>query len=487
MRVSIGQEFFAKEARNYSDMHTAFWRELFQNSIDAGASRIYVNVSEEENGVHVSFDDNGSGMDRDTLENVFFSLGNTTKIAGDTIGGYGKARIILCFAQKSYTIHTGNMLVKGSGGEYEIESAEYKRGCKFDIFMESTLFYCGLDAKIVLSKLRYYLSMCQLNTKVYINGELYHYYKVKRNLVRELSCGTVYCKKSESSGDAYIRVNGVLMFTQYIGGNHGTIIIELNTSKSREILTSNRDSLTRGYRDEFEKFIAEITVDTKTALRNDIIDRTTYEGAVRVWGQSNNIASVSMGSDVYRSSYSKGFSNISDNYACAPVDPITDGMVIIDSACDPEITKAIGFYDPRKWTKGANSRRKKVLEQWLIAVEAALDVFCNKWDCNGLKYRIGWYFHDSSLACHQIHNDDSHAILLNPICTNGDSKGKMRYGLRSNASHIELIAFACHEVAHVAYSAHNEEFASMFTFLVSETMKSFDAIHKKMIGALGQY
>jgi hypothetical protein len=46
----------------------------------------------------VRFADDGTGMTRRTLEEVFFALGRTTKDGEDSIGGFGRARIILCFA-----------------------------------------------------------------------------------------------------------------------------------------------------------------------------------------------------------------------------------------------------------------------------------------------------------------------------------------------------------------------------------------------------
>ena len=46
--VKISSEFFENEIRNYSNWEQAFWRELFQNSIDAGSTEI--NISYEKIG-----------------------------------------------------------------------------------------------------------------------------------------------------------------------------------------------------------------------------------------------------------------------------------------------------------------------------------------------------------------------------------------------------------------------------------------------------
>jgi signal transduction histidine kinase len=84
--IKISSEFFENEIRNYSYWEQAFWRELFQNSIDAAANKI--DIYYEQVGSHciVSFKDNGKGMNRNVLENVFFNLGTTTKNSSDSVG-----------------------------------------------------------------------------------------------------------------------------------------------------------------------------------------------------------------------------------------------------------------------------------------------------------------------------------------------------------------------------------------------------------------
>src|SRR5690606_26097931 len=72
-------------------------------------------------GVSVRFRDYGTGMSRRVLEEVFFALGETTKNGTDSIGGFGRARIITCFAQRAYRIRTRNLLVHGNAGEYRVE------------------------------------------------------------------------------------------------------------------------------------------------------------------------------------------------------------------------------------------------------------------------------------------------------------------------------------------------------------------------------
>lgn len=133
--VKMNKSFFRKERDHfYSDWYIAFWRELFQNSNDAGARNIAIELH-EENGrssfgeirndsqpvVRVVFADDGCGMSYKTLDDVYFSVGETTKSDSETsVGGFGRARLMTCFSQDRYSILTKDNFVMGDGNRYEI-------------------------------------------------------------------------------------------------------------------------------------------------------------------------------------------------------------------------------------------------------------------------------------------------------------------------------------------------------------------------------
>ena len=117
--VALSPRFFAKELKAYSDWRDAFWRELVQNSVDAGCRNIDVRFTGSEDEPLVTFRDDGPGMSRETLRNVYFQLGATTKGADD-IGGFGRARMLTCFAHASYSVKSRDYLATGSGAAYQI-------------------------------------------------------------------------------------------------------------------------------------------------------------------------------------------------------------------------------------------------------------------------------------------------------------------------------------------------------------------------------
>jgi hypothetical protein len=135
--LSVDKGFLRGERdQYYNDFTIAFWRELFQNSVDAGASNISIDIEEKqprryggpdapEMVTNVCFLDNGHGMTAEVLNDVYFKMGRSTKKEdGGSIGGFGRARIMTCFSQESYSILTRDRFVTGDGPAFKHGSVE---------------------------------------------------------------------------------------------------------------------------------------------------------------------------------------------------------------------------------------------------------------------------------------------------------------------------------------------------------------------------
>lgn len=129
--LTVPKQFFVEERNKfYANWVEAFPREFFQNSVDAGAKAIRITVDtapgkgsfgRDPHVGHVTrfvFEDDGHGMNHSVLENVFFTLGASTKRDENaSVGGFGRARIMQAFSQDRYSIRTRDRFVEGDGPE----------------------------------------------------------------------------------------------------------------------------------------------------------------------------------------------------------------------------------------------------------------------------------------------------------------------------------------------------------------------------------
>ena len=89
-------------------------RECLQNSLDAIAKAIklgqitqdeaYVNIDVDGNDLII--EDNGIGMDIQTLHEKFLSLGGTTKGDEDSVGGFGIAKAVILGCGDGFKVET---------------------------------------------------------------------------------------------------------------------------------------------------------------------------------------------------------------------------------------------------------------------------------------------------------------------------------------------------------------------------------------------
>ena len=537
--ITISNSFFKNEIRNYANWQSAFWRELLQNSNDAGATQIDIKTSDLGGGTAViKFADNGSGMSRSVLENVFFNLGSTTKNTSSTVGGFGKARVILCFAQTDFQIRTGNLLISGSGAQYDIaEQASVYRGCEFTITVPYSDFYSSYYGFV--QALKDYLSLCQMSTIITINGDKWKTWAYRRTIARTLTFGAVHVNKSaQRVNRMLVRCNGALMFEKYI---HAPVqlIVEIEPEMARRVLLSNRDSLATVYAEELDKFCQEVASDTTSALKTQTSTKQVLAGGARKYKakpkatkakakvepemivqpdlvpSANRIGTLTVEQETeslplaadhkydlianaqWANQIMQHVAN-GTHYAIKPNlsaygshseptparDSITDGMIILNKATDPIIRKAAKAFHPDSWTGSNGTKRKTLLKQWIIACEWALDAYCEWSGLTGVDWRPGFVFEEDVNAVCQKQNDDSVALMLNPVLTkeeNGKSAGTIKYQLRDWNSHVELLVLACHEVAHIAHQWHDEGFANLQTTLTKMAFGNFQKIHKEMM------
>lgn len=265
-QVKVPNEFFAKSKLEYSDWRWAFFRELIQNSYDAGASRIDFSVSTTEESHVVRCTDNGRGMSRDVLENVLLCLGGSKKEDG-AVGGFGYAKSLLFFAHQGYEIRTLDHVVQGAGGDYSIsESADCVRGTKIEVRMAREPMSSELDIMNSLYGYAKYLNVPR-SLVVSVNG-----LKIETQF-SDYDCSVAtalgqFSFKDTSDGKSrvIVAVRGLPMFVQnvYASGQASfSGLLELS-GDTFELLTANRDGLKYSQANELTRIIQRMTENRST-------------------------------------------------------------------------------------------------------------------------------------------------------------------------------------------------------------------------------
>ncbi len=273
--VVIGPEFFTKSFNDYRDKYWAFAREIMQNSLDCGSTRIGIEITEFDQETRVAVRNDGEPMTREILINKLLCLGSSGKDFKGAVGGFGKAKEILYFAHKSYSIASGDWNVSGSGAGYDIEPGEsYPGTC-------SHVVWSGLVGDSLRRAFRTFISLCGRRKVTYtLDGEI-HMPEVPRFVFRRPLDheGVTWANLGISSFQrnlVLVRLGGIPMFTEN-SDFPGTVIIELQGT-SGERLTANRDSLRYPYSTRFRDLITQMAVDRQSTLKLEQPVYTRYGG-----------------------------------------------------------------------------------------------------------------------------------------------------------------------------------------------------------------
>ena len=500
-QITVSPEFFKKERNNYSSWRSAFFRELFQNAIDAGADNIDISFKDngKMNSTIVNFSDDGTGFNSDVRDNVFFCLGETNKGGINDVGGFGKARIVVCFSQNNYQIISQDWRVTGEGGSYDIHElkGEPYKGCSVTVDVDAESY--DLDRALCD-----YLRASYLTCKVTVNGTEWNDWCYKRKLTQRLSFGDVYVNKSGGTHQGYVvvRVKGIPMFTRYTGCN-AQVVVEIDANRSREVLLSNRDMLHSKYQTELDEFIRKISIDTKSGLRQNRTKWICSPGQAKVTRrkplkQYSPIAPNPITKKVALNPTAVNFIRNSKNPVEAWKNTVTGHIItkeviynkiddLIPSAINslesenPKVRKVFPRYDMRQWY-GADDggNRKKLLRQWTMICDIAVEEYLEYAKVDSMAWRPGFIFSDDSAAQHNQTQNGEDVFLLNPV----DNDGKIQFGLRSKDSWTKMILLACHEVAHHYESYHNESFVlvseHLFEKLFCRREEIFRALKKSL-------
>lgn len=508
--LKLPKSFFTKERDNaYSDWETAIWRELIQNSRDAQATEIRISLDTNDEGETVLLcQDNGVGMTREILESVYFSLGESSKDLGDTVGGFGRARILIPFSFDHYEIESSDFLVTGANAEYEIHGdRDFVSGFRI------TAYTRELTPQTSAKALASYVRECHLpGIEIFltVDGEetLLQQDQPLGDPIRSLHrwgntnnppFGKVYYDV-DGTKETLIRVKGLSMMSVYSNQPKGRLVVEVSPSPEEPIFSSSRDSLLYPERNEVTKFQNELVSEGESALRPKYVhERRSFSGRGVLLAETRKKVIGTKGLEVRQQKKPEAALNsrVLEVFKSDHNDPDREYEYVVDESKGPErrqklyavsefiqdvpiliqtssseLLAAVDQYDPVNWTfvmKGDKPVWKNCLYQlhlllsWQEAVKSALIALNSDPTTEldqDLAYLVGFIFSDWSEA--YTDEEPIRTFYLSPV------KGeKRRFDLRKRAAAQAICGVACHEVAHVSCSLHNEDYAKALTTITS--------------------
>jgi len=539
-QIAIGSDFFVSALRDYGDWQEKWWREAIQNAVDAGADQVdcVVTMLDEQGkptdsvdrarSVEVSCQDNGSGMDEETMLTKFLVLGATTKRHADSVGGFGKAKELLLLPWLTWHLHSQNVIVEGHGIQYDVRRVESsRRGTGITVSMPMDRFTKAEDALSFIKK-------CWLpGVHFTVNGVACRANQKVGQVVSELSgkCTITYKKTSKEfvRPTCLVRVRGLYMFDRWVASEaKGVIIVEV-TGPSIELLTANRD----GFRDyesrrHVDEYINRLAADVKSATKGARnIVKKKFEGAGKFrsepFARREAELLMSIGSvepidpgggkpkqlsseqvSVFMAAVAHFQAKEEEQVEGAGLDlrpnvEMAEVMVdvpMLGAAHVETVAKQLmwepdffvyneieAFHVPVRFMPDKMTPQVQKLARFWAELCRFVLIQLNSRE----SYGVGWHFDVSDegySAASYLNEENQHWLMLNPF-VGGDPKGDI-YSL-SDKDHINwLYAAAVHECTHMAdgINLHNEAFASALTRNVARTAnrgRAIEAIRKSVV------
>jgi hypothetical protein len=480
-------QYRSNARKEYEDFYKALFRELIQNSNDAYSTKIRFTVDDD----NIICEDDGIGMDLDTITNKLLVIGGTKK-DDVAVGGLGKAKELLFFSWPRWIIETNDHVIHGEGGEFEIFEADTSiKGTKVTLFIPKALTSATDEIKL---KAVAVMRSCYISAELTLNGvvELPEH-KLGRKVRHIPELGDIYHLKSsggEVLEDYYIRVliNGTWMFDRWIGSHKGIIHLNIDSSTADvvELIAASRDSLKFKYAQLLEKVVQEIVVDKQSALR----DRqrqprvSVIHGTGEVYVPPTDEMLEEMAKALIQTQCSVDdmidvLGNTNENVdlererirciakqALRAVDPM-EFAIKYDTILNYEPDFIIfEDYSPGSWSSGRIKRFMKTQKASTIAQVWTETVKQVLWDNSiSIRFTAGFIFSEDAEAMYRKNNGVEH-FLINPRLVPPT-------GIQNKVYFMNYMrTTAVHEVTHRLHERHDEDFVSHYHALEARTWPS---------------
>ena len=475
-QVGLPDGYFLKMAKaDYRDYRSALWREIYQNSLDAGASKITVSWDASKRSITIT--DNGCGMSLDTLQNKLLVLGGSKKAEGST-GAFGKAKELELFSWERYELWTKNLLLTGAGDQYTIvETPEYLDGCKITLIIQE-----GEDFDHIVGYAKIVAQKIESDCEFMVNDEVIGCTAPKGELRKTLDSGSIFVNEELSTSNyAKVRMNGIWMFDMYAGQDTPHITMELS-GNSVASLNSNRDGMKNSCLEEANRFFGRLASDRMSALFPDkeeiLLHAEGTEGnTIKVTDDDMSFLEQRFG-NLSKEEFMEGFAQFIAENSEGDLDVALAKLRTkdLEDICDYTRMKFFGFkWDTvHKFTKGQEETAKSFIDGSTAKAHRAKTLL-TMWG-ETLKqvmldnemyhsFTVGFNWDEDQQA--QFHKEnDGLTFYLNPNILShyplNNKKGLVR----------KMKQLACHEVAHYHNEYHDEYFVTTMEDMQEGTWKS---------------
>lgn len=206
--------------------------EMLQNSVDAGARRVDINLAKEGEEWVLSFQDDGCGMTAQVFLDRFLCLGGKGGEAGNRTGGNGVAKAVILFNRyvKDFTIDS----VAQDGQRFRVTQAEILAGaelkesgrCSGKPGVVFVIRYTD-STPVYMDYLREMLSYARPEkTSIFLNGQEIRSALEPSSLHTEIAGFPVYKAKEPKSykGHLIVLSNGLPQFQEWVGGDETYVV-----------------------------------------------------------------------------------------------------------------------------------------------------------------------------------------------------------------------------------------------------------------------
>lgn len=506
--VSVPHEFFVKAKNDYADWMFAFFREINQNSGDAGATRIDYVINEIADGCHISVKDNGHGMSLEICESKFLALRQSTKTSGSgSTGAFGVAKEIIAFAHDSYVLESHDYKIIGQGGQYQcLQADEYVKGVRLSITMKN------VSSERMMKKLQEWTSLSSFACKVTLNNKVLQKSKTEYPHSFVVEFGQVQFREiknsSYHSSKLIVKMNDMAMFIREIYTNGGAFEAVLNLNgNSTDRLTANRDSLTGNLEGALSQVLHKLANDrARLTLGEPIIyefnrkidfsgngyEQVSNDNAGLNFAKNDEakgldteeeLGSVFENFNRYNRDSNDGLNQFSDNLSKL----IMQKERKVFETAQSKISNAIDQIDesafPNNWivrvgandNKSAHTKIKhlnklkylRLAYTWqhvvqFVLLNSGLPVKLNNGVIShyGRDIKFGFIIDDAKALCHT--SDENILILINPFIDFDLYKEDFE----------TLVSRAVHEVTHMVVDDHGEYYVEVYEDIYVKLRKS---------------